>query len=116
MSPTEIGAVIVASVTTISAIASFIYAARKDASGMKNDIIATYEKRMKLMEEDIESVKKKLDEVKELLKQSENARLSAEAILQGRNPELDKYMTLSMQLLTDVHGAVMPQTVVHPTA
>ena len=111
MSPTEIAAIIVAFFSTIGTIASLIYAFRNNASGMKNDIIDTYETRMEQLEGDLEKLAAKVDELKILLEKSEADRVKAESILQGRNPELDKYMTLTLQLLTDIHGAVMPQTV-----
>ena len=112
MTYTEIVSVIVASVAALGGIASAIYAFRSSTNSVKNDIIATYEKRMKLMEEDIESMKKKLDEVHLMLDKSEEDRKKAEAILQGRNPELDRFMALSLKLLTEIHGAVLPQTVI----
>lgn len=87
----------------------------KDASAAaKNDIIMTYEKRMKLMEEDLQDVKSELVVIKVLFEKSEADRIRAENMLNLRNPEFDKYMTLTLKLLTDIHGAVMSQTVAHP--
>lgn len=111
MSTTEVAAITVAVITSIGGIASAIYAFRNNASGIKNDVINTYEKRVKQLEDAVEELTTKVDEMKTLLEKSENARLSAEQILQGRNPELDKFMTITLQMLTDIHGAVMPQTV-----
>lgn len=111
MSPTEVAAIAVAVCSVIGTIASLAYAFRNNASGIKNDIIKTYETRLDQMRDDLDKVQEDLKEVKALLEKSEEERLKAVAILQGRNPEFDKYMALSLQLLTDIHGAVMPQTV-----
>ena len=111
MSTTEIAAVCVAVVSFLGAACTAFIAFRNNSSGMKNDIIKTYETRMEQLEADVEKLTTKVDELKILLEKSEADRMKAESILQGRNPELDKYMTLTLQLLTDIHGAVMPQTV-----
>ena len=111
MSPTEIAAIAVALCSAVGTIASLAYAFRNNASGIKNDIIKTYETRLDQMREDLDKMQDDLKEVKALLEKSEESRKAAESILQGRNPELDKYMTITLQLLTDIHGAVMPQTV-----
>lgn len=115
MTTTEIIAVGTATISAIGCVATVIYSFKNSASTTKNDIIATYEKRMKLMEEDIEAMKKKLTEVGDMLQKSEEDRKKAEAILQGRNPELDRYMALTLKLLTEIHGAVLPQTVTPKT-
>lgn len=102
---------IIAIATAIGAIGTLVYSMRNNAGGVKNDIIKTYETRMTQMRTDLDQMQKDLAEVKTLLETSERERKAALEILQGRNPELDKYMSLTLQMLTDIHGAVMPQTV-----
>lgn len=113
MTTSEISSWGITVIACIGAVASALYGFKNNSSSVKNDIIATYEKRMGLMEEDLEKLKTDLAQVKTLLEKSEADRKAAEAILQGRNPELEKYMTITLQMLTDIHGAVMPQTVSH---
>lgn len=94
-----------------SALAMGLYSFRNNASGIKNDIISTYETRLAQMDKDIRDLKTSLDEMKTKFDVSEKNREHAYEILQGRNPELDKYMDLTLKMLTDIHGAVMPQIV-----
>lgn len=111
MPTSEIVAYSVAIVSVLSAIASAVLSFRNTATGMKDDIIQTYEKRLAQMDKDIKDLTKKVDDLTTNLALSENNRKAAEAILQGRNPELDGYMARTEKMLTEVHAAVLPQTV-----
>lgn len=107
MSNTEIVSAIVA----IGAVATMIYNLRNNAGGVKNDIIKTYETRLNQMRTDLDQMQKDMAEVKTLLETSERERKAALDTLNLRNPEFERYMELSLKLLTDIHGAVMTQTV-----
>ena len=111
MSVTEVLAFCTGVVGLLSAVAMGFYAFRNNASSIKNDIIKTYETRLTQLDTDMKAVKKQLEEMSAKFDRSEEARKRAEEILQGRNPELERFMTLSLQLLTEIHAAVLPQTV-----
>lgn len=102
---------IIASVTTIGAVASAALAFRNNASGVKNDVINTYEKRVKQLEEAVEELSTKIDDLTKKLDKSESERSQYLAILQGQNPEVKGYMERTEKMLIEIHGAVMPQTV-----
>ena len=111
MTTTEIISVGVACVTSAGALATLAYSLRSKASGMKDDIIETYEKRLAQIDTDMKALKAELKLMNEKFDKSEADRKKAEEILQGRNPELDRYMALTLKMLTDIHGTIMPQTV-----
>lgn len=104
MTTTELIAVIVAIVSCIGAVSTVLYSFRNNASGIKNDIIKTYETRLTQMEDDMEAMKKKLSEIKTLLDRREGELKTITDVLQGRNPE----MTAFMDTMTKTAHAASP--------
>lgn len=110
MTSTEMIAIVVAIASSLGTIATVVYSFRNSASGIKNDIISTYETRLSQMDTDIRSLTRKVDELTVKLDKSETERKQYLEILQGKNPELERFMEIAMKMLTDIHGAVMPST------
>lgn len=92
MTPTELAAVAVAIASVMGAIATAFFSFRHSASGIKNDVITAYEKRVKQLEDDVESLTRKIDEVKAMLVKRENELDVITKVLQGKNPEAVAYM------------------------
>lgn len=115
MSPTEIVALVIAVILGICNVMQFIYGFRNNATSVKNDIIETYEKRLKQVDDSIEELTKKLDDMSAKFDKSEADRKRAEDTLNLRNPEFERYMAQSLQLLIEIHSSVSPQKV-SPTA
>lgn len=113
MPSTETLAFFTGAVGLLSAVAMGFYAFRNSASSVKNDVINTYEKRVKQLENSVEELMTKVDEMKTMLEKSEAERMKAQDILNLRNPEFEQYMAVTLKMLTEIHGAVMPQTVSH---
>lgn len=100
MSPTELAAVVVATVSVVGAVATVIVSFRNSASSVKNDIIDTYETRLKQVEGEVAKLTVELKETNGKLK-------LATDILQGRNPELEKYMAISLKMLSEIHENIL---------
>lgn len=96
----------------LSAIVMGIYSFRNSSIGIKNDIIKTYETRLEQVDKDIQELKVQLTEMSTKFDKSEADRKKAEDILNLRNPEFERYMAQSLQLLIEIHGRVTPTTVV----
>lgn len=95
----------------LSAVAMGVYAATNNASTVKDSVISAYAQRVGQLEDDMKRISLKLDDMSAKFDRSELARADAENKLNLRNPEFERYMTFSLQLLTEVHAAVLPQTV-----
>lgn len=111
MSPTEIVAFAIAFILGVCNIMQLIFGFRDSSKSVKNDIIETYEKRLKQVDDAIEELTAKLDEMSVKFDKSEADRKRAEDTLNLRNPEFERYMTQSLQLLIEIHSAVSPQKV-----
>lgn len=88
MSATEISVLIIAALSVIGNIAQSIYNFRNNASGIKNDIINTYETRLAQVEQANKDFQTQLTEQK-----TENAKLQGvvqtlERVLENRDPKL----------------------------
>ena len=97
MSTTEIVSIAIAIITSMGAIATAAYAFSDKSRSIKNDVINTYEKRVKQLENDMDVVLKKLDEVKSILEKRETELKTVTEILQGRNPQMDGFINLLTQ-------------------
>jgi len=92
MSSTEIFAVIIASASVISAVASAFFSFNQSRRSMKNDIINDYEKRMQQLEAEMKLANKKLLEIKTMLDKREGELKTVTEVLQGKNPETIIFM------------------------
>lgn len=92
MTPAEI-------ISAIVAIASIVYAFSKNASGIKNDVINAYEKRVKQLETDVCDLVRQVQEVKEMLNKRESELKIVTELLQGRNPEFTLFLSRTTMML-----------------
>lgn len=94
-----------------SAVAMGVYAFSNSRRDIKNDIIETYETRLVQLDTDVKALRAQLTEISTKFDKSEADRKRAEDTLNLRNPEFERYMAQSLQLLIEIHSAVSPQKV-----
>jgi len=97
-------AIIVSIISVIGAITTAIYAFSQSSSSVKNDVINTYEKRVKQLEEDMTIQTMKMDDILRKMKDLQEILTKREAelkvvtdLLQGRDPQMQSFMATMLK-------------------